>query len=164
MASPTVHQEQGEWLPKAEAATLLGVSTREIERKAAAGRIRTLKVRLPEDRSDRTVYSTEDVQRLKQSRDAGMMQLSPRGSVAPVSELPAVAALAAVILKSVRPAVEKAWLTLEEAVAHSGLPASQIERLIRDGVVYATGRGHRTWCVQRASLDHYGSRLDHERS
>ncbi len=49
------------WIPKEEAAALLAVSTRQVERLAASGKVRTQRARLPGDRSDRTVYNEADL-------------------------------------------------------------------------------------------------------
>jgi Helix-turn-helix domain len=158
MSSPTPTQAQGEWIPKAEAAELLGVSTREIERKAASGRVRTNKVRLEGDRSDRTVYSVEDLQRVKQERESGVMQLAPRSAAVPVVQEQAFAALIAA-LKPPPPRVDRAWLTLEEAADYSGLTRPTISRYIRSRVVFAVGRGAKTWRILRGSLDDLGRKL-----
>lgn len=156
MATPTP-SPQGEWIPKAEAAELLGVSTREIERKAAAGRIRTNKVRLEGDRSDRTVYSVDDVQRVKQEREAGVMQLAPRGLPPAPEANPVFAALAGQLLRNSAPRIEKPWLSLDEAAEYSGLPQTMLASALRAGGVYALGRGPKTWRVQRSSLDKWSA-------
>ena len=153
MATPSTEQ----WVPKAKAAEMLGVSTREIERKAAAGRIRTQKVRLPGDKNDKAVYAVGDITTVKDQREAAALQLTVGpGQAAPHALPSVVAALTAVLQQTAPPRVERAWLTLDEAATYSGLPASEIARLIRERQVYAMGRGHVTWRIQRESLDEWG--------
>lgn len=149
----TALEMKQEWIPKAEAAQMLGVSTREIERKAAAGRIQMKKVRLPGDKTDRAVYLTDDIDRVKQEREAGAMQLTVAQGHALPSAVPAW--LAAVLQPRTEP-INKAWLTLDEAAAYSGLPAPEISRLVRGLNVHAIGHGHKTWRIQRESLDEWG--------
>ncbi|HTB10963.1 MAG TPA: helix-turn-helix domain-containing protein [Bryobacteraceae bacterium] len=154
MASPTPQ----EWILKADAAEQLGISIRQVERYASAGRIRMKLVRFSGDRSDRNVYSTEDIRKVLGEREAGTMHLVERAHVPALTpDNPFFTTLAAVLKQNAPPPrMEKAWLTLEEAVAHSGLPASEIARLIREDEVHAIGRGVATWRIQRESLDEWG--------
>lgn len=149
-------------MPKAEAADFLGVSTREIERKAAAGRLTTKRVRLESDRSDRTVYSCEDLQRIRQERESGALQLAPRGPLANATQLmqtEALTALMAAVYKPLAPRLDRAWVTLDEAAEYSGLPAHVIAEHVRSRQIFAIGRGVKTWRVLRASLDDLGRKL-----
>lgn len=146
---------QGEWLPKAEAAELLGVSTREIERKAASGRIQTKRVRLPGDRSDRTVYSGEDIERVKREREQGVMQLAPRTPLA--SSAMQEQTLAAVLKAALAPPTQpKPWMTLDEAAEYSGLTERQIRKLDRTQVLRGWGvAGNRR--ISKASIDAFSA-------
>jgi hypothetical protein len=151
MAAPSTKDAQ--WLPKAEAARFLNVSTRQIERYAEAGRLRSQLMRLEGDRTDRNIYALEDLERVKEQRD------SPRAELAPwpkTPETPAIAALTAILQQTAKPPVTKAWLTLDDASHYSGLPAPEIARLVRKQKVYAIGRGAVTWRIQRESLDRWG--------
>jgi len=146
MLSPSAVQEP--WLPKAEAAALLGVSTREIERKAAAGRIRTNRVRLAGDRSDRTVYSADDLHRVRQERESGALQLAP--AVAQRQALPDWLATA------LKPRADKPWLTIDEAADYSGLTARQIRKLVTEGTLRAWGAAT-SRRISKASIDAFSA-------
>lgn len=152
MATPA----PAEWLPKKEAAALLGVSTRQVERYAESGRIRMQLARLPGERTDRNVYALEDLEKLNADRAAPAPKLLPFPEAMARTESPAIAALTAILQQTAQPRIERAWLTLDEAAAYSGLPASEIARLVRDKDVYAIGQGHVTWRIQRESLDEWG--------
>jgi len=78
------------------------------------------KVRLPGDKTDRAVYLTDDIDRVKQEREAGAMQLTSGAGPGPAVRSPAW--LAAVLQPRTEP-INKAWLTLDEAAAYSR-PAS----------------------------------------
>jgi hypothetical protein len=161
MATPATEPEsKQDWILKADAAEALGISIRQVERYAAAGRIRMKLVRFSGDRSDRNVYSTEDIQRVLGEREAGTMQLVQRaGAPELTADNPFFTTLTAVLKQHAPPPprIEKAWLTLEEAVEYSGLPAPQIAMLVRGRYVYAIGRGRGTWRIQKRSLDQWGN-------
>jgi excisionase family DNA binding protein len=147
-----------DWILKDAAAEQLGLSPRQVERYAAAGKIRMKLVRIAGDRSDRNVYSMEDIRAILTERESGTLKLVERGNTGLMApEGPFFATLAAVLKQTAPPPrMDKAWLTLQEAAAYSGLPAPEIARLVRELQVYAMGRGRATWRIQRESLDEWG--------
>jgi excisionase family DNA binding protein len=159
------------WLPKLEAAKFLGVSIRELERKSGAGRIRTRKVRLAGEKSDRVVYHPVDLATVKRERETNVVMRQEPGTralavpaglaieaqMAPVrAQSEIAAALVQTLHQLTPPRITKFWLTVQEAADYSGLPPAQIEELVRDRHVLALGRGPKTWRVQRSSLDDFG--------
>lgn len=116
------------WLTKPDAAALLGVATRQIERREAAGQLRKRTLpRAPGETSARVVYSRADLLALKAgapneyAADNGTPTTALAAAGVPFDFVGAFAsALAA--LKPDAPA-PRPWLTLDEAAAASGLTA-----------------------------------------
>lgn len=168
-----------QWITKDEAARLLGVNPRQVQQRAAHGYIeKRVLPRLPTERQGRVEYSRVDVDALKAGKpnmhatqvdDVGPLAPSGEGTRdlalfhgaaplrrssglgAPLEMIRGLAEIAAA-LQPPAPAAPKAWLTLGEAAAYSGLTPATIEELVRDRQVFAIGRGPKTWRIQRAGL------------
>jgi hypothetical protein len=166
------------WLTKKEAAQLLDLSERQVERMAASGRVEKRLVKPgPGRRYGRMLYLEADLRAIAQEREAGVVVLARTGPVpqqAPASSLalvPQAQASAAVAqanafgalaahlakLSAAFPPRTKAWLTLAEATEYSGLPEVFLADLLRTSQIDNIGRGPKTWRVRRASLDAYGA-------
>jgi hypothetical protein len=166
------------WITKKQTAEILGVGAREVERMAKNGRIHKL-YQPPNRKEDRrygqVLYLQTDVRVIEQERLYGVRSSAPLPpqaalALAPISQAQARVAdaqvdawhgLAAHLAKlsAAFPTPKpqpRAWLTLEEAVDYCGLPLAELERLLREGLIYSFGRGPKTWRIQRASLDAYG--------
>lgn len=169
-----------EWISKEEAAELLSVKPRQVEKRAAEGYLekRTLP-RQPHEKQARVEYKRADVDAILDGKPNqygkpmrpempeapsgdGTADLARfRAAAPPMPILPDpgsiihfLATLARVLPPPRRE--PRAWLTLAEAVEYCGLPAAELERLLREGLVYSFGRGPKTWRIQRAALDAYG--------
>lgn len=136
-------EDDGLWLSKPDAAALLGVATRQIERREAAGQLRKRTLpRAPGETSARVVYSRADLLALKAGTpneydaDNGRATDGQRtGNGLPTFETNALAIRNSVMDELFRnyfaarepaapPAPAKPWLTLSEAAEASGLPAA----------------------------------------
>jgi hypothetical protein len=141
------------WVSKAEAAQLLAVSPRQIERHEAAGKIRKqIAPKAPGERSGRAIYSRSDLQAIKAGTPNDYRQ-PPAPAPAPAAELstrqPQETAPAAELLpllaqlissKQPPPAQMRPWLTAAEAAEYSGLPA--------------------WWLIAQAEEGHAGTAID----
>ncbi len=144
------------WLTKAQAAEAIGCSTKTIEQLAQKGKIEQAEWKRPETGARIAVYHPDDVNRVRKERNpeakpfvlpaAGVSEspnsaaLIPRASPAadPGAFLKALAAL--VSQKSEKPAEtppvalsERAFLTIPEAAAFTGLGEGYIRRQIKAG-------------------------------
>lgn len=137
-------EDTGLWLSKPEAAALLGVATRQIERREAAGNLRKRTLpRAPGETSARVVYSRADLLALKagapnvyasQNETAGRELTTNGQRIDNGSATTALAVggapfdfmrtLAAILAARAEPVAPRPWLTLDEAAAASGLPAA----------------------------------------
>lgn len=148
-----------EWVPKSDAARFLGVSPRQIERRAAAGMIRSRREsRRPDQTAAPVLFSREDLLAIK----AGAPNYHPVVEPAtPASEsklavLPAPAAglerLAQLLGPA--PAAPKPWLTLDEAAEYSGLPVRWLRSAASEGRIVAVNVGLKRprWLVSRDAL------------
>jgi hypothetical protein len=158
-------QQQSEWLSKRDAARMLGVSERQIERRAAAGTIRSRRdSRRPDQTAAPVLFSREDVEAIK----AGTPNYHPVVEKAPLAQLEAseskgILPAAPVGLGSllehvaqrlgpVRPE-PKPWLNLEDAVAYSGLPEGLLKHLGPELLARGDAlRYKRAWYFRRAAL------------
>lgn len=159
-----------EWIPKSEAARLLGVGMRQIERREQNGLIekRTMP-RLPTESTGRVLYSRADVAALKAGTPnmharpvAENRQNSQNGSNGPteLARIPAGRARAAlergqdvsanaiaghllsvIAAKYAAPPAPKPWLTLDEAYEYSGLPKNYLLAEARAGRPFALNVG-----------------------
>ncbi len=175
------------WLTKQEAANILGLSTREVERMAQHGRI-TKRYNPPgvgKARYGHTLYLETDILAIDHERDLGIHNTKPvpiapalhsAGALALIPQAQAEAASAQTIawgaltthlakLTAALPSKEvtKKWLTFDEAAEYSGLPKAKLAELLRAKKVYCFGRGPKSWTIQRASLDVFGDtvKLNH---
>lgn len=170
-------ETDGLWLSKGEAAALLGVQTRQIERREAAGQLR--KRMLPKEAGQtaaRVVYSKADLLALKagtpndyrapgrevsqKSDNAASTAIAPAALVTGGPWLEALGALLARV--SPAPVVEpRPWLTLDEAADYSGLPASWLLKSAQAGYVGAIDLGGRPrggrWRFRRGDLARIGA-------
>ncbi len=181
---PQAKQSESDWITKDEAAELLGVNPRQVQKRVEQGYIekRTL-ARLPTEPQGRVQYSRADVDALLAGApNQHAVEVPANGGTKDVVRMPnggaplsqSIAEMAGFTngLMTVREFLnenkpehpdpwlrykEKLWLTLDESVAYSGLPRPEMERLLREGLVYSFGRGPKTWRVQRAALDSYGT-------
>jgi excisionase family DNA binding protein len=152
---------------KSEAAALLGVSKRALERYAAAGRLPAVYTQGPTGRQ--VSFDPADVERLKVEREAPMprpatspdntalaipgkalAKLPPGGAGQLVSLLQALSAQAPA--RPVVPVADKLMLTLAEAAALTGLSRARLKAAIDAGQLQAVqiGRSRR---VKRQALE-----------
>lgn len=161
------------WLTKAEAAHAIGVTTKTLERLAAAGKIQQGATRLQGRGPILAVYYPEDVARIAlERRPAAAPFVLPAGLTPPsngnghhgvnsltvaapmpppgddVLRLLLGAALKAVSETSQTPAL---FLTLPEAVAVSGLTETCLRHKIKDGSLAAVR--DRGWKIRRRDLE-----------
>jgi hypothetical protein len=133
------------WVTKAEAMKMLGVSSRQLERRVRQGYIeKRIEPRRPTETSARSVHSKADIVALKagnpniharlvvaekpgepakaQPSDADSTALAVRDARDPFAGLAAqLAGLATFAAQYPAPAAPRPWLTLAEAVEYSGL-------------------------------------------
>jgi hypothetical protein len=157
---------KAEWLPKAEAAALLDVAPRTLERHEAKGYIEKRNApRGPLGRGNEVEYSVADILALKAGKpnvharpvaEESSMALAPvNGSPATVAPSTALArrndkdagpfaglaaqlaGLAAFAAQYGPPAEGKPWLSLREAIDYSGLPKANLLKRARAGTLRA---------------------------
>jgi hypothetical protein len=173
-----------EWITAEEAAALLGVNLRQVQKRARAGYIEKRRLpRLPTESAGRVEYSRADIDALlagtpNHCEPVAASGQRPGASTPPPTPGNGKSALARIPAEFpdlwLRPqlapgpwplAPPRAWLTLPEAAAYSGLPEVTIVSLTRGGMIRAidqwgqdVGQGtHRaSYRVSRASLDAYG--------
>jgi hypothetical protein len=154
------------WLMKEDAAKLLGVGIRQLENRVARGKVRkqTLQ-REPGERTARVCYAEEDLKALlagtpnqyeppaaPQSRTLAITNGAPGDPFAGMPEKLAALAAFASQFKAPEP---KFWLTVDEAIAVSGLPREYLIAQARSGAFRAVnvGRGKREfWRFNREGL------------
>ncbi len=152
---------EGEWIPKQEAAARLGISIRQIENLTSKGRIRKRKMpKASWEKTGRVVYAAQDIDRIRQGGDAARTA-APGETTALAPVAPAVAdpfaglpqKLAA--LAAAFPPPGKTWLSLKEASAHSGLPARWLREAARAGKLRAqnVGAKRERWMFPREGLN-----------
>lgn len=178
MSTAAAEPEVQHWVKKAEAASILAISTRQLERYTASGRIASRRSLIPGEKTERALYLLDDVHRLKSELDnrVNVGLIATRETTASVAGLltregpitqvldtvaEAIRAQTAVLQQNTAPRLDKGWLTLDEAAPYSGLTVPTIAALIRDNQVFAMGRGPVTWRIQRESLDEW-SRMVHQ--
>lgn len=154
-----------EWLTKREAATLLGLSEKSVDRMAERGEIQKA-TRKQNGKPPAVVFHPADIGRVKTERHqtpapfimpngtAELQTLASSQQPAAAAEL--VRALTAIADRLAGPAEvkEPLWLTLAEASEASGLPPSYLRKHFLDtGRAVKTGRG---WRIRRAELQDVG--------
>lgn len=153
------------WLPLADAAELLGVGRRQIERRAAQGMIqKRVLERAPMQTFAPVLYSRADVEAIRHgkpnnharlvkpkangaAKGAEMPRQASNGgdsvalSVVSAAKQDANALAALVAALRVAPAEVKPWLTLAEASEFSGLPSAYLRREAKAGGLHALDVG-----------------------
>ena len=144
-----------DWLTKTQAASVLQVSEKTIERLARKGEIRR-ETRKRTGARSLPVYSPEDLERVKAEQIPQVAVLPPQAeagevpAVVPRVDLPSF--LQALIPGTGDvPVKDKLFLTVKEAVRYSGLPESTIRRLLRGGKLPAIKAGG--WRIPRQALE-----------
>lgn len=174
------------WITGDEAAGILKVKRRQIQKRAEQGFIEKKYLpKRPNERQGRVLYARADVDALlagapNHMEEAVAIAQFPEGpSGDGTKDLARIRAATpvraahriiedmlgehAALARLVHPPPDawqryatKAFLTLDEAIEYFGLPRPEMERLLREGLVYSFGRGPKTWRIQRAALDAYG--------
>jgi hypothetical protein len=145
------------WIPKQDAAEQLGYSYRTLERKIIKLKLRTAQRDVPGRRSIVIIHPA-DFQKLKeQTIPATPAPIEEEDSkeLAPYQALPpAVRQFAASLLGTLPYPPRKLFLTLREAADYSGLPQTDLERLIETGELKAREiRKGRAKMISRRSLE-----------
>lgn len=168
MASQAVVTLPPGFVDRAAAMRELGKSDSTIERLVANGELGSRTVPRPGRRAER-VYSSADIERLKE-REEQRAQARPPSALAvrQPSESPQWQAVQAILDRiqqqqtrlldapaaPAKPQVEikdKLWLSLDEAVAYSGLARRDLIQMCREGKVVARKSGG--WKILRKSLE-----------
>lgn len=134
MKGVAVVQKQEEWWSRETAATYLGVDVRKLRKLCQGGRIRRQHVPPGPGRPYQSmVYLAADVVTYK-SRAAAGDGSSGVPWVRPAEPASALPAAITMLAQQLAPAPRvKRWLTLDEAVGHSGIPRAFLKRLARKG-------------------------------
>ncbi len=139
--------ELDEWKTKEEAAQLLQVGVKTVERYAKADKIRREYRRIP-GRRPLPVYNPEDIEKIRQE-NVPMTPAEPQPSQALTRKLDPAAFLSA-LLQNVQNGngqpskvrlSEKLYLTLNEAAEFTGLSKTLLRRKIHDGELTALRDG-----------------------
>lgn len=162
--------EQADWIPVAEAAHLLGVTPRQVQRREQAGNIEKRFGPRIGSAGAPVLYSREDIEALKAGKpnvharavepdhSGGLTEMARgagKSTALALSSHDTTTALARVtsseVLKSLAelitaaragpPLEAKPWLTLAEAVEYSGLPEKFLLSRARDGAAFAIDVG-----------------------
>jgi hypothetical protein len=186
MATPQKElKPKPEWVSKIEAAKMLGVRERQVEKRAQQGWIQLRYLpRLPTERSRRVQYWRADIEALlagtpnqygeavssepsaPEVRAPRPVALSvrpapPHGTATAHAQVDFFAGLAvklaglSELALKYGPPQTKAWLTFSEAIEYSGHTPAKLGELLRTDQINNYGRG-RGKRVSRASLDEYG--------
>lgn len=151
MAAMTPQPDYHDWPTKAECAKLLGCSAATLERMAKAGKLEVRYREVPKRRPE-AIYNPTEIDRLIGERNppfvappGSAMMLNNPGNVSADAVREALLSLpllvrdrdgAAAPEAASTPRValsSKLYLTIDEAVEYSGLPASYLHRMIRGG-------------------------------
>src|SRR5262245_15125541 len=145
------------WIPKQDAAEQLGYSYRTLERKIIKLKLRTAQRDVPGRRSI-TIIHPVDFEKLKEQtipalpapiKEGASRELEPRPALPP-----AIREFAASLLGTLPYPPRKLFLTLREASDYSGLPQTDLERLIASGELRAREiRKGRAKMISRRSLE-----------
>lgn len=164
------------WLGREDAARILGVSVRQVEKRASQGHIRKRTLdRLAHERTARVEYLREDVDRLRSGvlpnhgtvvrekpKPASAGLIDEKTALTPAS--PQMAGNASwqefcrAVAGAIAPRPEpKPWLTLREASEYSGLPVGYLRRVAARGDFGAIdvsfeGSKKRAWRFRRAAF------------
>ena len=146
-----------DWFTKSQAAALLQVSEKTIERLARKGEIHRETRKRPGVRPS-PVYSPEDLDRVKTAQVPQVVVMPPQAeaggvpALAPRVDLPSF--LQSLVTGADVPLRDKLFLTVKEAVRFSGLPESTIRRLLRSGKLPGFKAGG--WRIRRVDLEELG--------
>ena len=148
-----------DWFTKSQAAGLLQVSEKTVERLARKGEIRRETRKRPGVRPS-PVYSPEDLDRVKAAQVPQVVVMPPQaeagGVPALASRLDLPSFLQSLVTGADVPLRDKLFLTVKEAVRFSGLPESTIRRLLRSGKLPGFKAGG--WRIRRVDLEELGCR------
>lgn len=145
------------WVTKKVAAELLKIGEREIERMAVQDAAVAAAVRAVQEERAAGIRLSAPQTPHNALAVVGISQAQSRVADAQVAALSGLAEHFAKLSAIFPPPLtRKAWLSFPEAIEHSGLLPSTLADLLRREIVYATGRGPKTWRIQRVSLDAYG--------
>jgi helix-turn-helix protein len=146
-----------QWIPKQDAAEQLGYSYRTLERKIIKLKLRTAQRDVPGRRSI-TIIHPADFEKLKAQtipatpapiEEENGRELEPRPALPP-----AIREFAASLLGTLPYPPRKLFLTLREASDYSGLPQTDLERLIDAGELKAREiRKGKAKMISRRSLE-----------
>lgn len=167
------------FVTKEEAAKILKVQTRQVERLAQQGRIEKRYLpRKPNEKAARVVYSRADIEAVANreepelddseralvarqaelAKEEAARQLRERAEALMVSrnrEMSDAIIRLADALASLRPlAPPSPFLTLDAAAEYSGLPRKLLRRFISRGLLYAV-RHRKTFYVKRETLNNF---------
>ena len=164
MAKP----DYSSWLTKQQAADLIGVSTKTIEKLAQEKRLQMNYWKRPQTGARVVLYHPGDVERLHKERNPEAdpfvvpeSENGPKALMANGTKVPAlssgaaeqfVMALRTLGKRSEVRLAERLFLTVPEASEYSGLPQTHLRRLMKDGGLKAlkTGGG---WRIARVHLE-----------
>ena len=145
------------WVPKQDACEQLGYSYRTLERKLIKLKLRTAQRDVP-GRHPITIIHPADFQRLKNQvipATPALIEHENGQELTPVTALPPVwRDFAAAVLGTLPYPPRKLFLSLREAADYSGLPQTDLERLIEAGELKAREvRKGRAKMISRRSLE-----------
>lgn len=161
------------WVPKIEAAELVGLSVRQLERLAQRGYVQVETHARARGRGKMAVYNRRDLDAY--NAGAPNIYAVPVAEKLPVSNEPAAGTALVKATKPTAPAapdflpamafmvdqlaagrpVERPWLTLPEAVSYSGLPEAYLRRAARSGASFVLNVGSNVaprWRFSREGL------------
>jgi excisionase family DNA binding protein len=163
------------WMTKQQAAEILAVSTKQIERWANDKRLQCGKWKRPEGGPAIVVYHPADIERIAQDRNPGVEPfVLPAAAASPKPTngahalavrqpsgeqfIEALAAAVSSMSQTSKTPSARLWLTLEEAADYSGLPAAAIVHFIESKALKALNVGRRRggqWRIRRLDLDQF---------
>ena len=144
-----------DWFTKSQAASVLRVSEKTIERLATKGEIRRATRKRPGVRPS-PVYCPEDLDRVKNAQTPPAVVMPPQAEAGGVPALaPRTGELSAFLQSLITgadvPLRDKLFLNVKEATRFSGLPESTIRRLLRSGKLPGVKTGG--WRIKRSDLE-----------
>ena len=144
-----------DWFTKSQAAAVLQVSEKTIERLATKGEIRRATRKRPGVRPS-PVYCPEDLDRVKNAQTAQVVVMPPQAKAGGVPVLAPRAVELPLFLQSLVtgadvPLRDKLFLSVKEATRFSGLPESTIRRLLRSEKLHGVKTGG--WRIKRSDLE-----------
>ena len=144
-----------DWFTKSQAASVLRVSEKTIERLATKGEIRRATRKRPGVRPS-PVYCPKDLDRVKNAQTPPAVVMPPQAEAGGVPALAPRAGELSAFLQSLItgadvPLRDKLFLSVKEATRFSGLPESTIRRLLRSGKLPGVKTGG--WRIKRSDLE-----------